>query len=120
MMSHAGARAQRRAVHRGDHRFGAFVDRVEAFARAAIELPVFARCVGVRPLLHVGAGGEHLAGAGQDRHPHVIPIGQRIEHADHLLAERVVLRVHRWPVHDHRGDEILDSQFDSSGHVHAL
>jgi hypothetical protein len=89
-------------------------------SRTTVEFPILAGHVCVWPLLHVGAGREHPARPGQDRDANIFAIGQRIEDADHLLAERMILGVHRRAVHDHRGDEILDCQLDGAVHARVL
>jgi hypothetical protein len=110
------AGAESRTIHRGDYRLGAFGDGVETFPRQPVEVPVLARMVRIGPLPHVGTGREHPSGSGQDRHAHIVAIGQRVEGGDQFLANLRVLCVDRWTVHHHGGDSVLHCQFDRTAH----
>src|SRR4051794_1813079 len=92
------------------------MDGVEALAREAVEMPVLAGMLGIGPLPHIGAGGEHLPRSGQDRDADVVAVGERIEGGDQLLAEFRVLGVDRGPVHHHGGDVILHGELHGSCH----
>ena len=56
--------------------------------------------------LDVGAGGKHVAGAGEDDDAHVVAVAERVEQADELLARLPALRVDRRAVEDDGGDAV--------------
>ena len=101
-----------------DHGLGAFADGVEAFAHAADVLEALA--LGLAHGLaaaDVGAGGEDLAGAGEDRHAHVVAVADDVESLGDLGGELRVLRIDRRRVHGDDGDVILDVDLDEGrGH----
>ena len=116
MGDEAQSGAQGRAVDGGDDGFGTFLNGVERLPRQTVEMPIFALVLGVRAFAHVGPGGEHAAGAGQDNHAHIVAIGHGIESGDQLLPEFGVLRVHRRAIHHDGGDIVLNGDFDGAGH----
>ena len=75
----AEAGAERRAVHRRDHRLGAFLDGVAGLARDPVVLPVLAVLGRIRALLQIGAGAEDLALGGQHHDTDVVAVGRLVE-----------------------------------------
>ena len=79
-----------------DHRLGALADRVEAFARAARVRGQVARALDdLGAALQVGAGAEHLAGAGQHHDAHLVHLGDAVERQRQFVVERARQRVDR-------------------------